>query len=109
MATPDAWKDPANRWARALFVIMIANFFSFVVVAYVIGGDAVNGHSENGRYYVSLHGADTEVSHAVFIYSYVHALSQFVTFPLGMIGGLWVATTPRPSGPCAPRQKPKDK
>jgi len=72
--------------AYTLVAIGILNFISFCIVAGVIGGDAVNGKTEGGRYYVSEHGHDTEVSRSVFEYSRFHAHSVWVTHPLAMVG-----------------------
>ncbi len=44
----------------------------------------VFGHMEDGRFFLKSHGGLTEVSHAVFIYSWLHALSVIVTVPLAM-------------------------
>ncbi len=52
--------------------------------ALALGGDAVNGKTENGRYYVANHGKLTEVSAAAFNYSRVHCYSVWTTHPLSM-------------------------
>jgi hypothetical protein len=54
----------------------------FVLVAAAIGGDAINGHEKQGRYFLQAHGRATEVSRSVFIYSKWHALSVMVGTPL---------------------------
>jgi hypothetical protein len=66
------------------------NFLIFVAGATYLGGDAVNGKIEGGRYY--LFGVRTEsgrkvyreVSRPVFTYSRWHVYSIFVTWPLVM-------------------------
>jgi hypothetical protein len=52
----------------------------------------VSGKVEAGRYYVSNHGRLTEVGHAAFVYSQIHAHSLFITHPLAMVAGviLWL-------------------
>lgn len=45
----------------------VLNFLIFVVIAIVIGGDAVNGRIVNGHFYVANHGRLTEVSEAVHL------------------------------------------
>ena len=77
-------------FAYTLFLIGILNFASFFIIALVIGGDAVNGKVENGKYYVSEHGRDTEVSRSVFEYSRFHAHFVWVTHPLALIGILFL-------------------
>jgi hypothetical protein len=75
-------------FAYTLFAIGILNFTSFFIISLVIGGDAVNGKTEGGKYYVSEHGHDTEVSRSVFDYSRFHAHSVWVTHPLAFVGVL---------------------
>ena len=66
-------------------IFALLNFLTFVVIAAQIGGDAWNGHSENGRYFLDSHGHLTEVSHFVFSYSYFHVVAVFATWPVGML------------------------
>jgi hypothetical protein len=77
---------------RATSFLALANFIAFILIATLIGGDALNGHTEYGRF-LRQHGTLTEVSWAVFIYSKLHALSLFVTHPLAMWAGwaVWVS------------------
>lgn len=60
----------------------------------MIGGDAINGYAEGGRYFLRAHGKATEVSQAVFTYSKWHAISVFVTVALAMaiaaLNWLWI-------------------
>lgn len=73
---------------RVLFWIAIVNFVVFVAIAVPLGGDALNGMSRDGHYYLMQHGTYTEVSRPVFIYSTIHALSLFVTQPVGVVAAL---------------------
>jgi hypothetical protein len=79
----------------AVFFIAIINFALFLAIAQKIGGDAINGKVQNGRYYVSEHGKLTEVSHGVWIYSQAHAISVFITHPIGLLGGALAAYAAR--------------
>lgn len=81
-----------HKACRVVFTIAIINFLLFVFIAILIGGDAVNGHAENGRYYLANHGELTEVNYLVFMYSKIHVYSVFVTHPLAMIAGFlyWI-------------------
>jgi hypothetical protein len=63
------------------------NFAAFFVVALMLGGDALNGKIEDGRYYLANHGRFTEVSSAVWHYSRAHVISVLITHPLGILGG----------------------
>ena len=73
-----------SRWPlyKRVFYLAAVNFLSFVSISIYLGGDALNGYTKDGHYFVSSHGWHTEVSRAVWIYSYCHAISVFVTFGL---------------------------
>jgi hypothetical protein len=73
---------------RGIFALAIVNFATFIAAAMALGGDAINGTSRDGLYYLAQHGVYTEVSHSVFRYSLVHTLSMFVTHPLAIAVGL---------------------
>jgi hypothetical protein len=66
-------------------IVGLVNFAVFIVVAIMIGGDAVAGHEENGRYFLSSHGKLTEVSKPVFVYSTWHTLSTWITHPMALL------------------------
>ena len=74
-------------FAYILMAVGILNFIAFFIIALSLGGDAVNGKEEAGRYYLANHGRYTEVSRSVFMYSKVHTCSVWVTHPLVLIGG----------------------
>jgi hypothetical protein len=65
--------------------IAIVNFFAFIMALLYLGGDALNGKEEKGRYFLSQHGTLTEVSAAVFSYSKWHAISSMVLMAAAMI------------------------
>ena len=67
-------------------LIGVINFLAFVCVSLAIGGDAGSGMIEQGRYFLSNHGKLTEVPQAVWVYSLIHLMSNFITFPLCLIG-----------------------
>jgi hypothetical protein len=73
-----------------LGILALLNFTVFWFVAISIGGDAVNGKVADGRYYLANHGVLTEVSHPVYLYSYIHVLSVFVTHSLFVLSALVV-------------------
>jgi hypothetical protein len=70
----------------AVFLAGAMNFVAFFTVSVAIGGDALSGKLENGRYYVSSHGRLTEVSPEVWEYSRVHAGVTWVTSVLAVLG-----------------------
>lgn len=76
-----------KKWSLIVFVVAVVNFVAFRIGAAALGGDAVNGKIEDGRYYVASHGRLTEVSHAAFTYSRIHCYTVFVTHPLAAIFG----------------------
>ena len=74
-------------WALALAVLWPIVFFSFVLHSLAIGGDALNGKEEDGRYFlrkVSQSEADKtpykEVSRAQYRANYVHGLALMILF-----------------------------
>ena len=81
---------------KALCGLVIAtgmlNFLAFAIVATCLGGDAVNGRSENGHYYFASHGTTTEVSEAVYNYSRIHVYSVWITHPLAMAAGWFLSS-----------------
>jgi hypothetical protein len=73
----------------ALIVLVVGNFFLQQIIAESLGGDAVNGKIEGGRYYVGRgHGTYTEVSESVFQYSKIHTYVMIGSIPLAWIGGM---------------------
>ena len=78
-----------------LIAIGMLNFLAFGIIAACLGGDAVNGRSENGHYFFSSHGKETEVSAAVFNYSRIHVYSVFITHPLAIVCGIILGSMER--------------
>jgi len=70
-----------------LFFVGLGNFFWFLLESMSIGGDALNGYARDGHYFVASHGTYTEVAEATWTWSRMHALSVFVTHPLGIAAG----------------------
>jgi ABC-type spermidine/putrescine transport system permease subunit I len=78
-----------TRWQRlgiAIFWLVILNFAAFWLISMKLGGDALNGKTENGRYYLMAKGKETEVSRSVWIYSMTHTISVLIGFPLAAAG-----------------------
>jgi hypothetical protein len=73
---------------RFVFWFALVNLVAFMAASLFLGGDALNGMSGDGRYFLAAHGKYTEVSESVFRYSRMHALSIFITTPLGIVSGL---------------------
>jgi hypothetical protein len=81
-------------------IVGFLNFLLFLAGALYLGGDAVNGKIENGKYYLwgySYHEGTkgyTEVSQAIFDYSRWHVYSVMTTSPLMILAGLVYKRTP---------------
>jgi hypothetical protein len=72
---------------KYITIFALAYFFLFVVFSIIIGGDALNGFIEQGHYYVTSHGKNTEVSKFIWYLSRIQAIAVFVIMPIGMISG----------------------
>jgi hypothetical protein len=83
-AAPNKWKfTRRGKWILyPLFIIAFINFAVFWVGAVCLGGDAINGYARDGHYFLSSHGSCTEVSPAVWHYSYFHTISVWATHGL---------------------------
>jgi hypothetical protein len=90
---PDQPKSAFLKACNLVIAVGIMNFLIFVAGAIYLGGDAVNGKIEGGRYYLFGVRAEsgrkvyTEVDEPVFTYSKWHVYSVFVTWPLVMAAG----------------------
>lgn len=91
MEKPKAIVAIRHRSLRWVVFAGVANFVIFVIVAIYLGGNALGGESEAGRYFVSEHGHLTEVSRAAYLYSQWHARSILLTHPLVLICA-WLAS-----------------
>lgn len=72
---------------RLFLLVAAVNFIVFVVAIYALGGDALNGFTRDGRYYLSLKGTSTEVSRGVYLYSMAHGIGMFVMNALAVVIG----------------------
>lgn len=81
-----------HKICRGIALLALINFLLFVIIALIIGGDAVNGRAENGHFYLASHGKLTEVNYSVFMYSKIHVYSIFVTFSLALLASFlyWI-------------------
>ncbi len=70
---------------KAILAMCILNFCAFSIGSVMIGGSAANGFIEDGAYFVSEHGTDTEVEKWVWNYSLWHFRSLLVSHPLAFI------------------------
>ena len=77
-----------KRICVTIFFLGFANFAAFLIAAVVLGGVAVSGKVEDGRYYLSNHGRLTEVSRGTYFYSRVHTHSVWVTHPIAILAAI---------------------
>ena len=87
-AAPIPSESKVHRFCSIVFIVAIVNFVALLIGAAALGGDALSGKIERGRYYVSDHGKVTEVLKAAFTYSRFHAYTLFVTHPMAIICAL---------------------
>jgi hypothetical protein len=69
-------------------LIGVVNFATFLVLYFLLGGDAVHGGSTGEHYYLADHGQSTEVSYGTWLYSLIHAYSVLITIPLAIAAGI---------------------
>ena len=78
-----------SKLAAVVTVIGLLDFVSFLIGVSYLGGDAVNGKIDGGRYYLygPYHGMKGyhAVSQAVFDYSRWHAYSLMIIWPLMIV------------------------
>lgn len=60
---------------KSIAAFGVLNFAAFLVLDIILGGDALSGKVEGGKYYLGNHGAYHQVSHNIIIYSACHAYS----------------------------------
>jgi hypothetical protein len=58
----------------------MANWLAWGIGAIFLGGDALAGKEENGRYFLRSHGRYTEVSRRAFTYSRIHGYTAWAGF-----------------------------
>ncbi|MGH8541029.1 MAG: hypothetical protein ACRETW_11060 [Stenotrophobium sp.] len=56
-------------------VLALINFYAFIAGSLYFGGDALNGYVQAGHHFLCAHGSCTEVSPAIWQYSYWHTLT----------------------------------
>lgn len=83
-------------------MVGVANFVSYTMMYWYIGGDAKNGVIREGSYYVRGHhlrheggefGRESEVSRGVWIYSYIHSISIWPTIA-GVLVSMFILARP---------------
>ena len=70
---------------KRLIAFGVISFLIFWVLSVFVGGDAVNGKIEDGRYYFCSHGKYTEVSRTAYILSAGYIMILSATISLFML------------------------
>jgi len=83
----DKRPDESKDWFIPFTTLTILNFFVFMVVDFIAGGDAWNGKVDGGQYFLGQQGTYTPVGFVFWVYSFVHAWLVTASFP-GMVFGL---------------------
>jgi hypothetical protein len=63
-------------------VLAAVNFFAFIAGSMYLGGDALTGYVQAGKYFVCSHGSCSQVSPEVWRYSYWHATTAMYSILL---------------------------
>jgi hypothetical protein len=86
------WKPSPNELYAALtprervyFWLVLVNFVAFIILRFVLGGNALNGGAHSGHYFLGSGRSQTDVSFAIFACSFLHTFSLFITHPLGVV------------------------
>lgn len=74
-----------HKLTSVIAVLWFVNFAAYLVIAALIGGDAINGHVELGRYYLAMHAHLTQVSRSVYEYSRWHTYFLWSHTAIAMI------------------------
>jgi hypothetical protein len=69
----------------------MTNAAVFLVGVMAIGGAAIDGKVEAGRFFVGNKGPMTEVSKSVYAHSQIHERSVFISVPALFILSAWYA------------------
>ncbi|MCX5658250.1 MAG: hypothetical protein NTW19_00840 [Planctomycetota bacterium] len=83
----ERWLKGLNALGMALFCLALLNFLAFSIETIAIGGNAISGKVEGDRHFVADHGKYTQVSSQVWHWNRVHAISVWITHPIGILVG----------------------
>jgi hypothetical protein len=70
-------------------VLWFVNFGAYLIIATLIGGDAINGHVASGRYYLAMHGHLTQVSRSMYEYSRWHTYLLWFHTGVVVVMSVW--------------------
>jgi MFS family permease len=84
----DARRASRNGWTLArdvCLLLLVTSLAAFVLHSIIIGGDALRGHVDQGRYYVRVRTTVTEVSAAQWRWNWWLGCSVFALLPLSVL------------------------
>jgi hypothetical protein len=81
--------------ATMMVLLGVLNFVAFMAFCMNVGGSAGNGGIRNGRYFVSEHGKEAEVSSLTFKLNQTHGRSLWITHPMAVLGMLILVASSR--------------
>jgi hypothetical protein len=67
--------------------IALMNFLALITASIWLGGNALQGKVEDGRYWIGEDNKLREVSAGTYWFSLLHVGSVFLTHPMGMFAG----------------------
>ena len=77
-----------NRICNVVAVICIANWFAWALISFFVGGTALNGKVDGGKYFFLNHSRYIEVSSNVFEYSRAHGYAAFTGLGVGVLAAI---------------------
>ena len=90
---PMAGSTRGAKSVRALTTVVgltaLLNLAIYIAVALALGGDAINGHADSGRYYLAMHRGLTEVSARVFEFSRWYTYFLWFHFGIALVLSMW--------------------
>ncbi len=68
-----------QRICKMVCKIALINFASFFIISLILGGDALQGFTSDGHYYLKDHGKVKETYAFIWYFSMLHGYSMFIT------------------------------
>lgn len=82
---------------QRLATACLANWFFWFAAVVLMGGTPDSGASTGGRYYLEAKGSLTEVSHATYVYGWVHMVASVCGLVLFAVTVLYLYRTKPPN------------
>lgn len=72
------------RWAKIVFLLAFVNWLVFAGFSVSIGGDAVGTIPAGGRFFVTSHAVETQVSESIWLVSLAYSWFSLMFLPFGI-------------------------